>query len=236
MTSHSSLSNNDFISVKKAWPLSVLLIMSMLGHIAAAGLVTLLMPRSLSVGTEFMAPAQNLSVLLAPTPPIKPKPIIEPKPTLIKKPKQVVKKKIITTGQSKTVVNKPPVKVKKAPVKKKIIKKIEKKQRPKQKEIAAQAPIKGPVKQQVSYAPVPSYRPEPKYPMLARRRGIEGAVVFEVFLANSGRVNQAIVLQSSGSSLLDKSAAKAIQTWRFPANRFNSLSSFKQRIVFTLNN
>jgi len=234
MTSHSSLSNNDFISVKKAWPLPVMLVISMLGHIAVAGLLTVLMPRSLSVGTEFMAPAQNLSVLLAPTPPIKPKAIIKPKP--IKPPQKIVKKKIITTGQSKTVLKKPPVKVKKKPVKKKVVERIVQKKAPKQQQVVTQSPVKGPVKQQASYAPIPSYRPEPKYPMLARRRGIEGAVVFEVFLANSGRVNQAIILQSSGSGLLDKSAAKAIQTWRFPANRFNSLSSFKQRIVFTLNN
>ncbi|MBV1913180.1 MAG: energy transducer TonB, partial [Cycloclasticus sp.] len=72
-------------------------------------------------------------------------------------------------------------------------------------------------------------------PSIARRRGIEGSVIFEISVANDGHVTRAIITQSSGSSALDRSATKAIKTWRFPASKFNSLSSFKQKIEFRLN-
>jgi len=84
--------------------------------------------------------------------------------------------------------------------------------------------------------PKPLYNPKPKYPNIARRRGIEGTVIFSIQVANSGLVNHAFITQSSGSSILDKAATKAIKTWRFPASKFNALAPFKQRIVFQLKN
>jgi len=71
--------------------------------------------------------------------------------------------------------------------------------------------------------------------MAARRRGTQGTVVFRISVANNGHVTRAIIIESSGSSALDRAAAKTIKTWQFPASKFNSLSTFKQSVVFRLN-
>ena len=169
------------------------------------------------------------------------KPIaVPPKP--IAKPKPVVKKKIITRKKSTySAPQKQPKPVKKERVKppaKPIIKPVVKPTpiaKPKA-AIIPSSPAPSPVAQQATFAPQPSYKPKPRYPATARRRGIEGMVVFEIFLSSNGSVSRAIITQSSGSGPLDKSALKTVKTWRFPANRFNSLTSFKQSIEFKLYN
>lgn len=169
-------------------------------------------------------PAKTISVLLVEPTPVEPitpvqQPIIEE-----------VKKKVVTQ----------------APVAKKVtqktIQKTKKKPKPVKKEpvITKQQPIASPlptpVKKPIVFStPQPSYQPKPRYPSIAKRRGIEGIVIFEISVANNGHVNNAFIIQSSGSSVLDKSALKAIKTWRFPASKFNSLSTFKQKIEFRLN-
>lgn len=82
--------------------------------------------------------------------------------------------------------------------------------------------------------PEPTYRPEPVYPMLARRMGHQGTVILEITLTQSGKVARAFIVESSGYRSLDQSALDAVNTWRFPANRFNTLGSFRQRIEFRL--
>ena len=64
---------------------------------------------------------------------------------------------------------------------------------------------------------VPLYQvnPPPKYPRIARRRGIEGVVLLNVQVTVFGRVEDLILAQSSDSSILDKAAIKAVRNWRF---------------------
>lgn len=149
------------------------------------------------------------------------------KPIQKPQPKKIVKKRIITTAPSLR---------KAAPKPKKITKKpIEKEPTPTTPKVAA-SPIPSPVAKPATFsAPQPSYQPKPKYPTVARRRGIEGIVILDISLSNSGHVSNAFIVKGSGSSALDRSALKAVKTWRFPASRFNSISSFKQKIEFRLN-
>jgi len=162
-------------------------------------------------------PAKTISVFLVePTPP----PPVTPPPT----PKKVEKRRIVTKAPSVKKAAKKPIKKVIEPPKPQVEKKI------------AASPLPLPVtKSAIFESPKPSYQPKPGYPLSARRRGKEGIVTFEISVAANGQVTNAILVQSSGTSALDKSAEKAIMTWRFPPNKFNSLSSFKQKIQFRLN-
>ena len=157
-----------------------------------------------------------------PSPHTPPTPIKPPKP----EPKKIKKKKIVTQAPStKQVFTKP-----------KATKKNIKPNPPKVIPKEAASPLPVPVKKPAVFvSPKPSYQPKPKYPAIARRRGVEGSVILEIFVANDGRVTQAMVIESSGSSALDRAALKTIKTWRFPPSQFNSLSSYKQAIEFRLN-
>ena len=99
----------------------------------------------------------------------------------------------------------------------------------------AASPVPQPVNKPAKFlAPQPIYQPKPRYPMSARRRGQEGTVIFQLSLSNNGHVTNAIMLESSGSSAIDRAALKTIKTWKFPASAFNSLATFQQKIVFRL--
>jgi len=175
-----------------------------------------------SVDDTPSVPAKIISVSLGEPAPVprKPQPPVQPP-----KPKKV-KKRIVTKAPSK----------KRIAVKPKNIKKIVKPEPAVIKPVAAASPLPTPiVKSPIFVSPEPSYQPKPKYPNIARRRGQEGVVILEISVSNSGNVNRALVVESSGSSALDRAALKTIKTWKFPASQFNSLSSFKQKIQFRLN-
>ena len=168
------------------------------------------------------APITPPSPHTPPVPVTPPTPIEPPKP----EPKKIKKKKIVTQAPStKQVFTKP-----------KVAKKNVKPNPPKVIPKEAASPLPLPVKKPAVFvSPKPSYQPKPKYPAIARRRGVEGSVILEIFVANDGRVTQAMVIESSGSSALDRAALKTIKTWRFPPSQFNSLSSYKQAKEFRLN-
>ncbi|MFB9847013.1 energy transducer TonB [Oceanisphaera arctica] len=66
----------------------------------------------------------------------------------------------------------------------------------------------------------PSFKTRPSpipYPSQARRRGLEGTVLVEVWLDENGKQTKRVLARSSGVSLLDKTALKAIAKWRFSA-------------------
>lgn len=63
--------------------------------------------------------------------------------------------------------------------------------------------------------PLSSGNPSPLYPTFALRRGWEGEVMLKVWVSRNGRVNRVEIVDSSGYSLLDKSAVKAVSRWRF---------------------
>ena len=62
--------------------------------------------------------------------------------------------------------------------------------------------------------------PLPRYPTVARRRGIEGTVTLEVRVDGAGLPERVAIARSSGSTLLDEAALEAVRRWRFrPALR-----------------
>lgn len=67
--------------------------------------------------------------------------------------------------------------------------------------------------------PLYSANPEPEYPPLARRRGMEGTVVLEVLVEVDGLVGGLALHQSSGQRLLDEAALKGVKGWRFAPGR-----------------
>ena len=165
------------------------------------------------------APSNIISVYL-----VDPRPYIPSLPAQL--PKPVEKRKVATRAPSTTRVSQEP----------KIIKKEVEILPPKAEIKATSSPLPSPVSQPAVFSTLqPTYQPKPRYPSIAKRRGIEGSVIFEISVANDGLVNNVIIIQSSGSSTLDNAASKTIKTWRFPASQFNSLSNFKQKIEFRLN-
>lgn len=68
--------------------------------------------------------------------------------------------------------------------------------------------------------PLYKNNPPPKYPKMARRRGLQGMVVLEVLVDKNGDVAELRVLSSSGHYILDKAAAAGVRNWTFdPAIR-----------------
>lgn len=63
----------------------------------------------------------------------------------------------------------------------------------------------------------PAYldNPAPRYPEYARMQGWQGIVFLKVLVSSEGSVSQAMIEQSSGYKILDDSALRTIQTWRF---------------------
>ncbi|QUM76030.1 energy transducer TonB [Moritella sp. 24] len=61
----------------------------------------------------------------------------------------------------------------------------------------------------------------PSYPRLAKRKGIEGTVVYEVWLDENGKQMKIKLKDSSGTKMLDKAASKAIAQWKFLPRKVN---------------
>ncbi|PCH85384.1 MAG: energy transducer TonB [Piscirickettsiaceae bacterium] len=214
--------DNQFLHADTYWSGSTFLVFSFALHAVFA--VIAYSTGLFSTDDIDSIPAKVISVRIV-EPQIKTPP--PTKPIQKPQPKKVIKKKIITKAPT----------VRKATVKpKKIAKKpVEKQPAPKAPQVAA-SPIPSPVAKPATFAaPQPSYQPKPKYPTIARRRGLEGIVILEISLTSSGHVSNVFIVKGSGSSALDRSALKAVKTWRFPASRFNSITSFKQKIEFRLN-
>ncbi len=84
----------------------------------------------------------------------------------------------------------------------------------------AATPPPTPVKRELAY---PDYGKSPalSYPTLARRRGYEGRVVLKVLVSKGGRVLKVTLAKSSGHSILDKAAMKAVKEWIFKPGKLN---------------
>jgi protein TonB len=63
----------------------------------------------------------------------------------------------------------------------------------------------------------PLYRqnPVPAYPRKARRMGYEGIVMLKVLVDENGRVDDLMVLESSGYPILDRTALGSVRKWLF---------------------
>lgn len=78
------------------------------------------------------------------------------------------------------------------------------------------------------------HRPPLVYPASARRAGIEGKTRVGLEIGNDGSVQRAWILQSSGSTLLDKSAVENVRRWRFDRKSVAAGGVFQQTICFQL--
>lgn len=76
----------------------------------------------------------------------------------------------------------------------------------------------------------------PIYPRLALRRGITGKVVLSLIIKGNGLIQDVLLVESSGSEMLDKSALTAAKSWTFKAigKGENELFKVTKNIVFTL--
>jgi protein TonB len=62
--------------------------------------------------------------------------------------------------------------------------------------------------------------PRPAYPPMARKLGLEGLVTLRVDVSAKGVPEKVVIAQSSGATLLDEAAIRAVQGWTFvPARR-----------------
>lgn len=59
----------------------------------------------------------------------------------------------------------------------------------------------------------------PVYPETQRLTDVKGVVYLQLLIGSDGRVEQVMVLESSGSAALDNAAVKACRQWRFKAAR-----------------
>lgn len=69
----------------------------------------------------------------------------------------------------------------------------------------------------------PTYlsNPKPHYPIMARRRKIEGVVLLKVEVLPNGKVGNVKVHSTSGYSILDESALHAVKYWLFIPGKRN---------------
>lgn len=82
--------------------------------------------------------------------------------------------------------------------------------------------------------------PTPHYPLIARRRGIEGRVRIRLFVDSQGITRAVELIESSGHQILDHAALKAARKWTFrpvliPSNK-NELTPIAKTIRFRLSN
>nr|WP_206770147.1 energy transducer TonB [Vibrio owensii] len=158
-----------------------------------------------------------------PEPQKKPQPKPEPKPV-----KKTVEKPIV----KKEAIKKKPVEKKPEPVKKPQTSKPVAKKDPQPKEKVEKKVAKEPVPQQkaapteqskgATSQPVMIDQPafvsqpvQPRYPRSARKRGIEGVALYEVWLDENGNQVKQVLIESSGAEMLDVSALRAIKQWQF---------------------
>nr|WP_206771012.1 energy transducer TonB [Vibrio owensii] len=158
-----------------------------------------------------------------PEPQKKPQPKPEPKPV-----KKTVEKPIV----KKEAIKKKPVEKKPKPLKKPQTSKPVAKKDPQPKEKVEKKVAKEPVPQQkaapteqskgATSQPVMIDQPafvsqpvQPRYPRSARKRGIEGVALYEVWLDENGNQVKQVLIESSGAEMLDVSALRAIKQWQF---------------------
>ncbi|MBW5419122.1 TonB family protein [Vibrio cholerae] len=141
------------------------------------------------------------------TPPAKPK--VEPhkpKPQTVKKPvpAEQVPSKSVAKPQAEKVERTAETAQKPAPTPN---------QQPSQPTAASQGITSQPIL--VDKPALVSAQVQPRYPRIARKRGIEGTVMYEIWLDAQGNQIKQQLLSSSGTEALDQSALEAIKQWKF---------------------
>lgn len=94
-----------------------------------------------------------------------------------------------------------------------------------------------PPPEQADQAAVPRERPAPRYPDVARRRGIEGYVVVRMRVDADGRVSDVVVVDAKPPGVFDLAAKQAARRYTFQPARTGGeavATTLEQRIVFRL--
>ncbi len=84
---------------------------------------------------------------------------------------------------------------------------------------------------------VPRDRPAPRYPEVARRRGIEGHVIVRMRVDETGRVTDVVVVEAEPPRLFDLAAKRAARRYTFQPARSGGkavATTLEQRILFRL--
>ncbi len=77
---------------------------------------------------------------------------------------------------------------------------------------------------------------QPTYPRMARRKGLEGSVLIEVWLDKNGRQTLQNIVKSSGHQVLDDAALDAVKQWQFSQHRINGIAiAHRLRVPITFN-
>lgn len=78
---------------------------------------------------------------------------------------------------------------------------------------------------------------QPRYPRLARKKGLEGIATLEVLFNQAGEQLSLTLVSSSGFNLLDKAALDAVKQWHFSAPDKQIAYAYKVRVPirFSLN-
>ncbi|PSW13587.1 energy transducer TonB [Photobacterium rosenbergii] len=218
-------------------------VVSVLAHSLLLSAVPNKMVMAMPVGTDSTKVSLNLVSAPAPQPtepvaaePTPPAPVEVPKKVVKEEAavKKLVKKKLPEPKPEIKKVTKP---APKKPVEKKVEQKVAKKPTPVQKPVENDKPkaieevIKSPApapaqtasgvnsEPQLVTKPTFATRPSPvKYPRIAKRRGIEGQVLVEIWIDESGKQVKQNLLKSSGTEILDDAALEAIKRWRFSSH------------------
>ncbi|MDD1779695.1 energy transducer TonB [Enterovibrio sp. ZSDZ35] len=176
-------------------------------------------------------------------PPKVEKPVVEPKPAPLKpKPETKPETKKVVPKPVKELVEQPkkkdptptPPKPKKEVKKQEVVeKKPEPKEEPKEKqpeEKKQDVTSDVQMNQAKDNAPVLVDRPtfkvrpsQPKYPRIAKRKGMQGTVLIEVWLDEKGVQTKQAIVQSSGFDVLDEAAMSAVKKWRFNGHEENGV-------------
>jgi protein TonB len=206
-----------------------------------------------SVSISFATPVKPTPKKVETPVPEKPQPVVEtptPKKVEMKKPvkktvkKRIVKQKTVTKKVKKETPKKVIAKVEKKPepVKKPTEKVVEPKEpiakaTPTETKKAPKEKITENKQQTVKKNEGLQEKPQliqksrflskptpPKYPRLAKRKGIEGTVTYEVWLDEKGKQVKLLLKDSSGAKVLDVAALKAIKKWKFSPHTINGKS------------
>jgi len=68
----------------------------------------------------------------------------------------------------------------------------------------------------------PVFQLPPHYPPKAKQKGIEGHVVMQIYIENSGKVSNIKVLSETPKGVFSSSAIKSVYRWRFQPPKQNS--------------
>ncbi len=171
-------------------------------------------------------PKEKVAEVKEPEPQTIPTPKPEPKPIKKAVEKPIVKKEVV---KKKSVKKKPkPIQELKKPEPPKTIAQKEPKpdkqvaDKTVKERVPEQATKPTPQSKGVSSQPVLLDKPsfvsqpvQPRYPRSARKRGIEGVALYEIWLDENGNQIKQVLIESSGADMLDKSALRAIKQWQF---------------------